>query len=216
MCTMDRSRPLVVHILKASRDLGTLPTALHSDAHTLILGLVRNATGRGKPLALPPPRADAVDAALRKGGKYPGGVEELAAAIGAWQRELHCEGTAEGINSYYDAWRAEGYTAALAGPQEALTLRCAELAGRAPSASRHGSLLDLGCGSGLSMQPLHGAAGALLGVDLSLEMLKRARRAGMEVIQADAARPLPLRAGCFDAVLSVSALQFLHSRLQGK
>ena len=34
-----------------------------------------------------------------------------------------------------------------------------------------------------------------LGMDLSLEMLREARRRGCEVVQADMSLPLPLRAG---------------------
>ena len=34
-----------------------------------------------------------------------------------------------------------------------------------------------------------------LGIDLSLEMLREARRRGCEVVQADMALPLPLRTG---------------------
>ena len=38
----------------------------------------------------------------------------------------------------------------------------------------------------------------MLGLDLSLEMLRLARRSGVDVVQADMSRPLPLRANLFD------------------
>ena len=41
------------------------------------------------------------------------------------------------------------------------------------------------------------------------QMLRTARRSGIEVIQADVSRPLPLRSNLFDGAFSVSALQFL-------
>ena len=210
---MERVRPLVIDIFKVPRDLGSLPTTIHSDVRTTVIGLIRAANQRGKPVTLPPERAAAVDAALRQAGAYPGGVAALAVQISTWRREFRADVSAEGINAYYDQWRAEGYTQALSGAQEVLTQRCAELAGL----PQRGSLvLDLGCGSGLSMLPLRGQVGAMLGIDASFEMLKQARRAGHEVVQADVSRPLPLRPGCLDACISVSALQFLCEPAAGQ
>ncbi len=40
-------------------------------------------------------------------------------------------------------------------------------------------------------------------------MLRAAHKSGMEVIQADISEALPLRSALFDAIFSVSALQFL-------
>ena len=93
-----RVRQLVVPIFGTDRDLGQLPTALHSDARTTVLGLLREANGRGKPIALPAARAAAVDAALRGGGAYPGGVAALGAAIAGWRRDLHSDVSAVGVN----------------------------------------------------------------------------------------------------------------------
>ncbi|MFC0098399.1 class I SAM-dependent methyltransferase [Micromonospora marina] len=79
-------------------------------------------------------------------------------------------------------------------------------------------VLDVGCGTGLSMplvRDVVGARGAVVGVDASPQMLRRSRsrieRAGwtnVQLIRADAADPPPaLRAGPeFDAVLFVYAL----------
>ena len=210
----QRTRSLVVSIFGSPRDLGVLPTTLHSDVRSTVLGLTRLANGRGKPVLLPEARASAVDVALRAGGQFPGGTLQLKESIVAWRTALRANCDAEGINRYYDAWRAEGYTAALAGAQEVLTLRCAELGGMHVSErdARPRLVLDLGCGSGLSILPLEQRLphSRVLGLDLSIEMLKTAQRAGAELlVQADLSKPLPLRPGICDALVSVSAVQFL-------
>ena len=186
----QRTRSLVVSIFGSPRDLGVLPTTLHSDVRSTVLGLTRLANGRGKPVLLPEARASAVDVALRAGGQFPGGTLQLKESIVAWRTALRANCDAEGINRYYDAWRAEGYTAALAGAQEVLTLRCAELGGMHVSErdARPRLVLDLGCGSGLSILPLEQRLphSRVLGLDLSIEMLKTAQRAGAELlVQAD-------------------------------
>jgi SAM-dependent methyltransferase len=203
-----RHRPLVVDVFGVPRELGTLPAALHSDVRTTVLGLTRIANGRGKPISLSHERAAAVDEALRRGGAFAGGTMELQTAIMEWRADCRAAVDASGINAYYDAWRAEGYTSALGGAQDALTRRCAELTGLSPRGDAP-LLLDLGCGSGLSIQPLEAKGFRVIGVDLSIEMLRTARRAGAEVVQADISRPLPFRSAVFDSAISVSALQFL-------
>ena len=212
-------RELTLPIFGTQRSLGSIPTSLHTDARTTVLGLVRDANEKGKPIALPPDRTAAVDAALRAGGNFDG-IASLATAIATWRRELRADVTADGINEYYDKWRAEGYTERLGGAQEALTMRCAELAGLEPSSSEPPTyLLDLGCGSGLSVLPLqqrHGPC-AVLGLDLSWEMLLQAKRSGCrDLVQADLSMPLPLRPGIVDHILSVSAVQFLCEPASGR
>ncbi|WP_345153188.1 class I SAM-dependent methyltransferase [Micromonospora maritima] len=97
--------------------------------------------------------------------------------------------------------------------------RAGRVAGVAATALRAGDrVLDVGCGTGLTMPLVRasvGAGGAVVGVDASPQMLRRARsrvdRAGwtnVHLMLADAADPPPaLRAGPeFDAVLFVYAL----------
>jgi SAM-dependent methyltransferase len=213
----EATRSLSVRVFGVSRDIGLLPTRVHSDVRTTVLGLTRAVTERGKPIRLPDERAATVDAALRAGGIFGGGTAELAGCVSAWYIAQRAEGDADGINAYYDEFRAEGYTAALGGAQEELTHRCAELAGL-PSAPTGAPplVLDLGCGSGLSIGPLVRRGCAVIGIDLSLEMLRTARRAGAEVVQADMSQPLPLRTGLFDGLTSVSALQFLCEPVRGR
>jgi ubiquinone/menaquinone biosynthesis C-methylase UbiE len=64
-----------------------------------------------------------------------------------------------------------------------------------------GRTLDLGCGTGRNLPLL--AAGRAIGLDSSLEALRRARRraAGAPLVQASA-EALPFRDGCFDTVVS--------------
>ncbi|KAL1510579.1 hypothetical protein AB1Y20_006880 [Prymnesium parvum] len=201
-----RLKPLRVKIYGVERDLGLLPPPLHTDARALLLGLERAASGKGRPVELSEARTAAVDAALRKHGAY-AGVGALGAQLVRWRAELRGQVDAASINAYYDEWRAEGYTRRLAPAQEALTLRCAEVGG--VPLGRPALLLDVGCGSGLSSEPLVRRGCAALGLDASFEMLRAARRAGVEVVQADMAQPFPLRGGVFDRVVSVSAIQFL-------
>ena len=162
------TRPLSVDIFQAPRYLGTMPTTTHSDVRTIVLAIMREVSGRGRQITLSDERVANVDAALRHGGQFSGGIEALRRAIEGWKRDLRGEADAVGINSYYDAWRTEGYTRRLSGAQEALALRCAELTGvLPPPGSRTPLVVDLGCGSGLSFQPLEERGCAVLGIDLS-------------------------------------------------
>ena len=113
MSSTGRERALEVSIYSQPRSLGVLPTALHSDAHTLVLSLLRESNQRGRQVSLPPEREAAVDAALKGGGVFHGGIAQLAQRIDEWRRAVRADGgTCEVINTYYDAWRAKGYTAA--------------------------------------------------------------------------------------------------------
>lgn len=66
-------------------------------------------------------------------------------------------------------------------------------------------VLEAGCGTGLIMERLRGAAGNLVGADLSHGMLKSARESGFRVVRADL-RALPFKDGCFDVVYSFKVL----------
>ncbi|MFF2195201.1 class I SAM-dependent methyltransferase [Streptomyces sp. NPDC058157] len=76
-------------------------------------------------------------------------------------------------------------------------------------------VLDAGCGTGRALTPLRaavGAAGTVIGVDLTERMLAAARRAGREadgtLLRADVAR-LPLRDGALDAVFAAGLIAHL-------
>ena len=76
-----------------------------------------------------------------------------------------------------------------------------------PELPRSGRVLDLGCGTGILLDMLHGPGAFIVGVDASREMLDIARlRCKAPLVLADADH-LPFSRGCFDAVVSVTLLQ---------
>ncbi|MZF88996.1 class I SAM-dependent methyltransferase [Streptomyces sp. SID5643] len=78
-------------------------------------------------------------------------------------------------------------------------------------------VLDAGCGTGRALPPLRaavGAAGVVLGVDLTPAMLREAVRAGRDrdgqLLLTDVAA-LPLRSGSLDAVFGAGLISHLES-----
>ena len=69
-----------------------------------------------------------------------------------------------------------------------------------------GALLDIGCGTGAYAAALAELGWTVTGVDLSEDMLRRAREKGVNAVRADAA-DLPFEDASFDAALSI----FTHS-----
>jgi len=69
-------------------------------------------------------------------------------------------------------------------------------------------VLDLGCGTGMLLSPLEKKARLVVGVDMSAEMLREAKKraAGAPLVLADADH-LPFADGSFDMVVSVTLLQ---------
>ena len=65
-----------------------------------------------------------------------------------------------------------------------------------------GSLLDVGCGTGALTAALAERGWQATGVDVSADMLERARARGLAVVQADATA-LPFDDDAFDAVVSI-------------
>lgn len=72
-------------------------------------------------------------------------------------------------------------------------------------------LLDLGCGSCLSGDVLTESGHTWVGMDISQAMLDVAREREVEgdVCLHDLGQGLPLRPGCFDGAISISAIQWL-------
>jgi len=69
-------------------------------------------------------------------------------------------------------------------------------------------ILDLGCGTGMLLSPLKRRARLVVGIDMSAEMLRAAKKraAGAPLLLADADH-LPFADGSFDMVVSVTLLQ---------
>jgi SAM-dependent methyltransferase len=65
-----------------------------------------------------------------------------------------------------------------------------------------GSLIDLGCGTGALTIAFRDQGWAVTGVDASEDMLRRARKRGLEVVKADASA-LPFEDKSFDAAVSI-------------
>jgi SAM-dependent methyltransferase len=65
-----------------------------------------------------------------------------------------------------------------------------------------GRLLDLGCGTGVAIPVLERLGWSVVGVDVSEEMLERARRRGAEVLRFDG-RTLPFEDASFDAAVAI-------------
>lgn len=65
-----------------------------------------------------------------------------------------------------------------------------------------GRLLDLGCGTGVAIPVLERLGWSVVGVDVSEEMLERARARGADVLRFDG-RTLPFEDASFDAAVAI-------------
>jgi SAM-dependent methyltransferase len=97
----------------------------------------------------------------------------------------------DGLADWYDA---EFYPAPLEGPAWEAVVR---LLG-----DGRGELLDVGCGTGSFAAALCDLGWSVTGIDLSDDMLRRARCRGVDAVHADAAE-LPFADDAFDAATSV-------------
>ncbi|KAK9352663.1 S-adenosyl-L-methionine-dependent methyltransferase [Lipomyces doorenjongii] len=92
--------------------------------------------------------------------------------------------------------------------QASMTLRALDVLALPP----HQHILDIGCGSGLSGEILSQEGGHVwVGMDISPAMLAVAldREVEGDLLLADMGNGVPFRAGTFDAVISISAIQWL-------
>jgi len=129
-------------------------------------------------------------------------------AIGDW---LH-QGTSDPreVADRYDEW-AQSYDDDLtAWSYQAPTVVAEAVVTRHPAA---GSVLDVGCGTGLVGRALRarGFAGEILGLDLSPASLEIARQHGAydSLEQADLQQPLPIDDDSVDAVVCVGVMTYL-------
>lgn len=132
-----------------------------------------------------------------------------------------------GAKVYYTGEVAEKYdqSSGLNKVQSKITQRCIEIL----NAPENALILDIGCGSGISSEQLLDAGNRVVGVDISREMLALAQKR-MESIEyehatgqslcdfgaVDIGQGLPFRTASFDYAVSVSVLQWLLAREDGK
>lgn len=113
---------------------------------------------------------------------------------------------------FYDDSEAKKYTAnsRIAAIQTQLSERALELLAL-PDDGVPRLLLDLGCGSCLSGDAISEAGHSWVGMDISEAMLEVAAERGVDgdTCLADMGQGLPLRGGCFDGAISISAVQWL-------
>jgi len=83
------------------------------------------------------------------------------------------------MNTNASLWNPAEYDEARLAPPRDLIELCADLAGP----ERPSLVVDLGCGTGLSTRVWHGIAHRVIGIDPSIDMLKRARMVGPSEIE---------------------------------
>lgn len=72
--------------------------------------------------------------------------------------------------------------------------------------------LDVGCGSGFSMEDVSAVSKKLFGLDISPELLLVAKRKGIKnIVRADFEK-IPFKENAFDMIISISALQWFNPR----
>ncbi|MFH1106867.1 MAG: class I SAM-dependent methyltransferase [Candidatus Micrarchaeota archaeon] len=95
--------------------------------------------------------------------------------------------------------------------QERILLRALQLV-EIPEGAR---VLDAGCGTGFGMQLLGRLGYSVSGFDVSPDMVAIAKRKKLDAVVGDL-RKIPFPGSSFDAVVSVSALQWVSVRQAGR
>lgn len=101
-----------------------------------------------------------------------------------------CSDRYEGLADWYESSLERGTTEGSSAGE------LAELLGEGS-----GRCLDVGCGTGAHFEAISSTGRIPVGIDLSKDMLRLARRRSPHLVRADAAR-LPFRDGSFDTVVS--------------
>ena len=108
---------------------------------------------------------------------------------------------------YYSKERAKQYeqNSRIQQIQREMALRALEILEIQPPAL----FLDVGCGTGLSMQVLNEQGFEGVGIDIAEPMLAIARQKGLKVKKADFTIEIPFDSNHFDFVVSISTLQWI-------
>jgi len=86
-----------------------------------------------------------------------------------------------------------------------MTLRALEILQVQPPAL----VLDLGCGTGISMEVLIEKGYDVKGIDIAEPMLAIAAKKGLDVYKADFTLEIPFESNFFDFIISISTLQWI-------
>lgn len=89
--------------------------------------------------------------------------------------------------------------------QREMTQRALEILKITPPAL----FLDIGCGTGISMQVLKETGFEVIGIDIAEPMLAIARQKGLKVFKADFTVQIPFDSNYFDFIISISTLQWI-------
>ena len=108
---------------------------------------------------------------------------------------------------YYTEERAKQYeqNSRIQKIQREMTQRALEILNITPPAI----FLDVGCGTGISMQVLKEARFEGMGIDIAEPMLAIARQKGFNVVKADFTIQIPFDSNYFDLIISISTLQWI-------
>ncbi|UCG95698.1 MAG: class I SAM-dependent methyltransferase [archaeon] len=74
-----------------------------------------------------------------------------------------------------------------------------------------GLILDVGCGTGISTKIIEDRNLPVVGLDISEDMLRLAKRKGLRVLAGDF-RSLPFKGNSFHSIFSISTLQWITGR----
>ncbi|MHA1266473.1 MAG: class I SAM-dependent methyltransferase [Candidatus Helarchaeota archaeon] len=89
--------------------------------------------------------------------------------------------------------------------QREMTIRALEILNCQPPAM----FLDVGCGTGHSMQVVQEKGYKIKGIDIAESMLIIAKQKGLDVRKADFTKEIPFEANSFDYIISISTLQWI-------
>jgi len=76
---------------------------------------------------------------------------------------------------------------------------------------KKGKILDIGCGTGFSMQAIKDNGFEVQGIDISQPMINIAKKKGFKVKKADFSN-IPFEDKTFDGIISISALQWITGK----
>lgn len=111
---------------------------------------------------------------------------------------VHYDKVADDYDNHYDASNGRDYYSHI----------CEGVISALPE---NGRLLDLGCGTGLFMQRYLKTGGEAIGVDISMGMIKRAKKRNVSDVALGNAEVLPFRDRTFDGVSSLLAFSYFQN-----